>query len=370
VNEGARKLFGPPSASAPTARLGFGAWAIGGSAWGEAGEASTRQAAVSAALDGGVTCFDTAPSYGAGESERILGQALRPHRDRVVIATKVGPRDDPRRSLEDSLRRLGSEYVDLIQLHEPLERWEWALETLDILRHEGKARAIGICNATHLQLARATAIAPIAALQAAYNLFDRDVQERDLPYCREHELGFLAYRSLAAGFLTGKYDAPPSFTSGDHRRQIYWFRGPEFERRRLALERLRPVANRLSIALPTLALRWLLARPGITVVLAGARNPEQVRENLLAEEAPLPPDAVAEIDDLVARVFRLPHGTPAARAQAASWGPREQFIVERLDGTRSAEAIAAEWTDRGEQAMTAAQVKVFADALREAELAA
>ena len=323
-----------------------------------------------AALDGGITCFDTAPTYGAGESERILGRALRPHRDRVVIATKVGPRDDPRRSLEDSLRRLDSDYVDLVQLHEPLERWEWALETLDRLRHEGKARAIGLCNATHLQLARAGQIVPLASAQSAYNLFDRDVEERDLAFCREQDLAVLADRPLASGLLTGKYQASPEFPPGDHRRQIYWFRGAEFERRQTALASLRPLADRLGISLATLALRWLLSRPGVTIVLAGARNRAQVQENLLAQEATLPPEAQQEIDDIVRAVFRLPRATPAAATHAATWGPRERFIVERLDGTRTAESIAAEWTDRGEQPMVAAQVKVFADALRDGDLAA
>src|SRR2546430_2688812 len=117
--------------------------------------------------------------------------------------------------------RLDSAYVDLVQLHEPLERWEWQLEKLHALQLAGKALAVGLCNATHGQLERALILAPLATYQAPYSLFDRDVEERDLPLCRARGLAFLAYRPLAAGLLTGKYEAPPQFADGDHRQRIY-----------------------------------------------------------------------------------------------------------------------------------------------------
>jgi aryl-alcohol dehydrogenase-like predicted oxidoreductase len=350
-------------------QLGFGAWAVGGSAWGDAGDEAERLATIHAARERGVTVFDTAPTYGDGASERLLGRALKANRAEVAIATKVGPRDDPRRSLEGSLRRLESDYVDLVQLHEPLERWEWQIEKLHALVEEGKARAVGLCNATQHQIRRALEIAPLAACQAAYNLVDRDVEERELPLCRERELAFLAYRPLASGLLADKYAEPPDFAPRDHRTGIYWFKGREFARRRAVIERLRPLARRHGITLAVLALRWLLARPGVTVVLAGARNRAQVEENLGALDGRLPPDAVAGIDEIVRDAFRLPLALPQAVASAQAWGARERFIVEHLDGERTAETIAAEWTDRGEPAMVAAQVKVFADQLEDRGLA-
>src|SRR5437899_1952541 len=161
MRPGARPDVGPPPrfiTSEP--RLGFGAWAVGGRGWGPTGDAAERESAIRRALERGITFFDTAPTYGDGESERLLGHALRAHRERVAIATKVGPHDDPRASLEGSLRRLASAYVDLIQLHEALGRWEGSLEGLLKLQEEGKALAIGLCTATHLQIARATARAP------------------------------------------------------------------------------------------------------------------------------------------------------------------------------------------------------------------
>lgn len=365
MDAGARMIFGPPLFPVTAPALGFGAWAMGGTAWGEAESETERLAAIEMARERGVVVFDTAPTYGDGASERLLGRALRPYRDQVVIATKVGPHDDPRRSLEDSLRRIGSDFVDVIQLHEALDRWEWRLETLHALQEEGKARAVGLCNATSLQLRRALEIAPIAVYQAAYNTFDRDIEQRELPLCREHGVAFLAYRPLAAGLLTGKYHAPPDFPVGDHRAKIYWFKGREFERRQAVIEGMRPLAAAAGISLATMALRWLLARPGVTVVLAGARSRRQVEDNLAAQAGPLPDALVSAVDALMDTAFRLPRAGANLVAQARAWGPRERFIVDHLDGTVRAEAIAAEWTDRGETPMVAAQIKVFVDQMTE-----
>ncbi len=239
MRPGARTDVGPPLrflTSGPS--LGFGAWAVGGTEWGAAAAEPERLAAIHRALELGVTFFDTAPTYGDGTSETLLGQALKADRDRVAIATKVGPRDDPRRSLEASLRRLATDYVDLIQLHEALDGWERRLEQLHTLQEKGKALAVGLCNASSRQLAQALEIAPVAAYQGPYNLFDRDVEQRELPLCRERRITFLAYRPLAAGLLSGKYPTPPEFPAADHRRKIYWFKGREFERRRMVVERL------------------------------------------------------------------------------------------------------------------------------------
>src|SRR5438132_11581910 len=159
--EGARTDVGPLSRFLDVAaRLGFGAWAVGGGGWGAAEGEGERAAAIRHAVERGVTFFDTAPTYGGGASERLLGRVLKAERERVAIATKVGPRDEPRASLEASLRRLQTDYVDLVQLHEATDRWEWRLDDLYRLQGEGKALAIGLCNATHLQLARPLELVP------------------------------------------------------------------------------------------------------------------------------------------------------------------------------------------------------------------
>jgi len=366
MRPGARPDVGPPPRFwTPEPRLGFGGWAVGGAGWGAATDERARFAAVARAVERGVTFFDTAPAYGDGASEALLGRALRADRDRVAIATKVGPRDDTRTSLEASLSRLRTEYVDLVQLHEAIERWEWRLDELYQLQREGKTRAIGLCNATHRQLARALELVPLAAYQGPYNLFDRDVEQRELPLCRERGLAFLAYRPLAAGLLTGKYAVPPQFPAGDHRAGIYWFKGREFARRRGAIERLEPLARRRGAALGALALAWVLQRPGVSIVLAGARTAVQVDENIAAADLALTPDDVAAVDAVVDAAFRPVRASARARTLAASWGVRERHVVERLDGSNSYEAIAAEWTDHGEPPMIAAQVKVLCDQLAE-----
>lgn len=366
MHPGARTDVRPPSrflTSGP--RLGFGGWAVGGTRWGASPPERERVAAVERAIERGITFYDTAPTYGGGVSESLLGRVLRPHRERVAIATKIGPRDDPRESLEASLTRLATDYVDLVQLHEAGDRWEWQLERLGRLQDEGKARAVGACNATHLQLARGLEIAALRSYQGPYNLFDRDVEERHLPLCGRHGLAFLAYRPLASGLLSGAYRTAPSFPEGDHRRSIYWFSGSEFARRHEAIERLEGLARGRGISLAALALGWVLARPGVTIVLAGARSAGQVDDNVTAVERPLTADDVAKIDAIVAAVFPPARATASARGLAAGWGARERYIIEQLDGSKTYEAIAAGWTDRGEQPMVAAQVKVFCDQLAE-----
>jgi methylglyoxal reductase len=368
---GARTDIGPPPhffTSGP--RLGFGAWAVGGTGWGPAAARRERWAAVARALERGITFFDTAPTYGDGGSEALLGEVLRAHREHIVLATKIGPRDDPRLSLDASLKRLQTDYVDLVQLHEAGERWEGQLDTLFRLQDAGKAHAVGLCNATHLQLARALELGPLAAYQGPYNLFDRDVEQRVLPLCSERRVAFVAYRPLAAGLLAGSYATPPAFPEGDHRRGIYWFKGREFARRRAAIERLEPIARGSGRSLAGLALAWVLSQPGASVVLAGARSVAQVDDNLSALDRPLTPAQVAAVDGVVADVFRPARATERARSLAAGWGSRERYIVEQLDGRTSHEAIAAGWTDRGEQPMIGAQVKVFVDGLAEQGLVA
>ncbi len=365
MRPGARTYVGPPPRFLTSgSRLGFGAWAVGGKGWGGAEPEADRLATVKRALERGVVWFDTAPSYGDGASEVLLGRALKADRERVAIATKVGPRDDPRSSLEASLRRLDTDYVDLVQLHEALEGWERRLDGLHALEREGKALAVGLCNATHRQLARALKIAPVATCQGPYNLFDRDLEQRELPLCRERQVAFLAYRPLAAGLLGGRHAAPPEFPPTDHRRNIYWFRGKEFERRRVVVDRLGSIAERLGMPLPGLALAWVLAQPGVSIVLAGARSVEQVDQNL-AGTRPLTPSTLAEIDRIVAEAFPPPRASDELKRRAAAWGERERFIVARLDGQTSAETIAAAWTDAAAAPMVSAQVKVFCDQLAE-----
>lgn len=350
---------GPP---AGPALLGFGGWAIGDTAWGPGPGRAERFAAIDRALQSGIRFFDTAPNY--GESEELLGEGLHDVRERVTIATKVPPRADPRASLEASLRRLRTDRVDLLQLHEPFPGFERSLEVMHELREEGKAVALGFGNATPTELRRAARTAPLAAYQGAYNLVDRDAEHLDLPVCEELGLTFLAYRPMAAGILAGGARA---LAEDDHRRRIYWFRGRELKRRRALVEKLAEIARHLGRSLPQLALGWALAGSGVGVVLAGARTPGQAEENAGAH--PLSVEDRRAVDDAVAAAFRPPRATDAALAASLGWGDRERFIVERLDGRRSYEEIASEWSSEADRPMLTAQVKVFADQLAEQGLA-
>jgi len=350
------------------ASLGFGGWAVGGRDWGSPGDDAERIATVRRAFDRGVRFFDTASTY--GDSEAVIGQALAEHRDEVLLATKVGPQADVRASVDASLRRLGTDRVDLLQLHEVGERFEESLDVMSRLRRAGKALHLGLSNATPQQIREALELAGIEGYQGPYNLFDREAEQRVLPLCLDQGVAFLAYRPLASGLLSGAFRAdPPLFREGDHRARIYWFKGREYERRQMVIARLRPIAERRGTPLSALALAWVLARPGVRIVLAGARAPEQVDQNVMAMGRPLEPEDVEEIDAAVAEVFRPPAATGRARELADGWGARERFITQRLVGSTSYEQIATEWSDREASPMTSAQVKVFADQLVERGLA-
>lgn len=347
--------------------LAFGAWAIGGEGWGARATEDQRRSAVQAALEQGITFFDTAPTY--GRSEELLGDVLKDARSEVRIATKVGPRDDPAQSLERSLRRLQTDYVDLVQLHEVGDKFEASLESLVRIKEQGKALAIGLCNARVDQLRAAAQLAPLHSYQAALNLFDREVEQRELPLCRERGLDFLAYRPLASGALTDKFSA--DFAAGldptDHRRGIWWFQGRELGRRLQVADRLRPLAKQTGRTLPGLALAWAMSRPGVRYVLAGARTAEQVRQNVTGARR-LGPEEAEAIDAIVRDVYRPARATPEAAAAAAEWGQRERFIVEHLDGHTTYEQIASKWSDEGTGLLMAAQVREFVDQLEDAEM--
>lgn len=383
-----RTLGSSPLVVAP---LGFGAWGLAASDWGGRTDHTAARRTVERALDLGITLFDTAPSYGHGDSESLLGLVFggaggAARRDRVVLATKCGPHDDPRTSLERSLRRLRTDHVELFQLHEipaapgELER---QLDGMRALAAVGLTRAIGVCNATARELARAWACAPIASHQGPYNLFDRDIEHDALAFTQAHELAFLAYRPLASGLLTGKFQTPPRFADRDHRSRIHWFRGREFARRHMVVEQLRALARQHDLTVAQLALAWTLARPGITAVLAGARTESQIEENAVAARTSLSHEAMTAIDAVVSHAYApraLRRNVEVAEAASADGevvvrvcdegvertftvGAREAYVMRRLDGHTPYANIAAEWEGGGVARLLAAQVVLLVDQL-------
>lgn len=274
-----------------TSRVGLGTWAIGGWMWGGTDEARSI-ATIRAAVEQGITLIDTAPVYGFGRSEEIVGKALAGGlRDSVTIATKVGiawrdgePYRDGRRQrivreIEDSLRRLRTDVIDLYQVHwpdlqTPLEETARALE--DLLR-QGKIRAIGVSNFSPQQMESFRAVATLDAVQPPYNLFEREIEADVLPYAAASGLTVLSYGALCRGLLSGRMKADTTFDEGDLRRVDPKFQGTRFRHYVAAVGQLATLARgRFDRSVLALAVRWVLDQ-GPTIALWGARSPEQVR---------------------------------------------------------------------------------------------
>jgi aryl-alcohol dehydrogenase-like predicted oxidoreductase len=272
-------------------RIGLGTWAIGGWMWGGTDEAQAI-ATVRSAVERGVTLIDTAPAYGFGRAEEIIGKALRQGglRDQVTIATKVGLnwkdgvvfRDSRpariRQEIEQSLRRLQTDVIDLYQVHWPdLETpLEETARTLDDLGREGKIRAIGVSNFSVAQMRAFQAVAPIAAVQPPYNLFERAIERDALPFAEREGFAVLSYGALCRGLLTGKITAATQFTGDDLRKRDPKFRGRRFKQYLAAVDALGELARvRHGKSVLALAVRWVLDQ-GPTIALWGARTPQQM----------------------------------------------------------------------------------------------
>lgn len=271
-------------------RVGLGTWAIGGLFWGGTDEAQAV-ATVQRAVDLGVRLVDTAPAYGFGRSEEIVGRALAGgRRDRVVLATKVGLewrdgevfRNAARFRIEEeidaSLRRLGTDRIDLYQVHWPdsLVPFEETAEAMVRLLDAGKIRAIGVSNFSPDEMEAFRQVGPLHACQPPYNLFERGIEEDVLPYCRREGMAVLAYGALCRGLLSGTMRRDREFPGDDLRNEDPKFQGRRFEQYLAAADRLAAFAReRHGRSLLELAVRWILDR-GADMALWGARRPEQL----------------------------------------------------------------------------------------------
>ncbi len=314
-------------------RIGLGTWAIGGLEWG----AVPDEAAVAtclAALDHGINLIDTAPIYGHGRSEEIIGRAMRAHgrRSDFYIATKAGlewndrgvyanstlPR--LRRELEDSLRRLGTDVIDLYQVHWPdlLVPIDEVADLFAEFLREGKVRAVGVSNFSIAQMEAFRAVVPLASNQPPYNLFEREIDRKILPWCFKNHVAVLTYSSLCRSLLGGRVHRGMVFDSGDIRTADPKFQPPRFSQYITAVERLAAFArHRYGKSVLELAVRWVLDRPGVSVALWGAKRPDQLHAVAGVFGWSLDLDAMLEIERILAGSVADPIGpeylTPKVR---------------------------------------------------------
>jgi aryl-alcohol dehydrogenase-like predicted oxidoreductase len=293
-------------------KIGIGLWAIGGDAWGATDDRDSLSA-IDAALDAGITFFDTADVYGAGHSEELLGRAMKGRRDRFVVATKIGWRDfDGERQrtaydtveklvagVESNLRRLQTDCVDVIQSHINFRdpTMEIFLEGFRRLQRDGKVRAYGVSTSDFEYLQAFNAKGGCATLQIDYSILNRTPEADIFPYCLENDIGVIVRGPLAMGILTGKFGPDTQFGEGDFRRR--WQENPEEREIYLQdlgkVDGLRPLAKDRTLA--QLALQFVLAHPAVTVVIPGAKTVRQLKDNVgAALLPPLTPEELAQVD--------------------------------------------------------------------------
>lgn len=283
-----------PGTDLTPSRVGLGTWAIGGWKWGGADDANAVRT-IHAALDRGITLIDTAPAYGFGHSEEVVGRALAEYgqRDKVVLATKTALEWQEgsdgvvrnasaariEKEVEDSLRRLRTEAIDLYQIHwpDPQVPMEETANAMQRLYRAGKIRAIGVSNFSPEQCDAFREVAPLHSVQPPLNLFERDAERDIIPYAQREELVFLAYGALCRGLLTGKMHADSAFTGDDLRKSDPKFQSPRFTQYLAVVEALTQLAReRHDKPVLALAVRWVLDSHPNAIALWGARRPDQV----------------------------------------------------------------------------------------------
>jgi aryl-alcohol dehydrogenase-like predicted oxidoreductase len=280
-----------PGTQLKVSRVALGTWAMGGWMWGGTDQRESV-ATIHAALDQGINLIDTAPVYGFGVSEEIVGAALEGIRDRAVIATKTGlewrdgnvyrnaTRARILREVDDSLRRLRTDYIDIYQVHwpDPLVPIEETAEAMRSLYEQGKIRAIGVSNFSVAQMKSFRQVSPLHALQPPYNLFEREIETDILPYCLAENIATFGYGALCRGLLSGRIRPDTVFEGDDLRRIDPKFQPPRLAQYLEAVQQLDDLAKtRFERRVIHLAVRWMLDQ-GISVALWGGRHPEQVRD--------------------------------------------------------------------------------------------
>jgi len=306
-------------------RLGLGTWAIGGWMWGGTDEKQSIDT-IHTAIDQGINLIDTAPVYGFGRSEEIVGKAVQQYdgdREDIILATKVGMdwNDDSvfrngskeriHKEVEDSLQRLQTDYIDVYQVHwpDPITPIHETAEALHYLHKQGKIKAIGVSNFSPEQMDIFREAAPIHTLQPPYNLFERDIEKDILPYVQEHNMTTISYGSLCRGLLSGKMSSDREFEGDDLRNEDPKFQQPRFKQYLNAVQELDQLAqNRYGKRVLHLALRWVLDQPGSGVALMGGRRPDQLDPVKEVENFSIDQETMQDIDEILRKHIKDPVG--------------------------------------------------------------
>ncbi|WP_053219855.1 aldo/keto reductase [Virgibacillus senegalensis] len=311
-----------------TSKLGLGTWAIGGFQWGGSDEQEAVKT-IHAAFDKGIRLIDTAPSYGFGKAEELIGKALQSaglNRSEITISTKTGLnwnekgelfRDSTKsfihKDVERSLRNLKTDYIDVyhVQWPDTLTPFHHTAEALNYLYKEGKIRAIGLSNFTTEQMDIFREAAPIHAIQVPHNLFERSSEDELLPYAENNEITTFFYSSLTRGLLSGQITENTHFPEGDVRRATDpKFQQPRFEQYMKTVNELNDLAqDRFQKNVLELALRWNLQQPGENISLWGARHPDQLSPMDGLWDFSIDDDTIKDIDEILMRSIHSPIGT-------------------------------------------------------------
>lgn len=292
-----------PGTPLEISRIALGTWPFAEDMWGPNPEKSCL-ALIDAALEEGINLIDTAPFYGQGRSEKIVGRAVKGRRDKVILATKCGllktgktihinlKPASIRRELDDSLKRLQTDYIDLYQTHWPDDNTplEDTLSEMQKFKQEGKIRAIGVCNFDKDLLQRAADGCEVASVQNQYSALKRDDEQDMLPACEQKHIGYMAYGPLAGGILSGKYKKEPYFADKKDPRRFFYrhYKGDTFQKATQAVNALKSAADTHRITTAQAALAWLISHPAVTCAITGARTPDQIRMNAASADIKIP----------------------------------------------------------------------------------
>jgi aryl-alcohol dehydrogenase-like predicted oxidoreductase len=310
MNVAEQKRILIPNSDVEISPITYGAFAIGGWFWGGASKSDGIEA-IETAIDQGITSIDTAPIYGMGRSEAIVGEAIRHQRGNVQILTKFGMRWDLEKGdffidsqdndgnpvkiykyngkesiieeCEASLKRLNTDYIDLYQMHWPesVTPIDEVFEALSELKKSGKIRAAGLCN-SNIELLQADSDGILSTNQVAYSMLNRNIENELVPYCVEAEIGILSHTILHKGLLTGKIRPGHQFGEGDHRAKNPMFKPDNHQKIVTFLDSLNPIARKWDCTLSQLVINWTMQQTGITSVLVGARDKQQMKDNAQA----------------------------------------------------------------------------------------